>query len=123
MSYKDFVSLAIQQDARNVFAASDKVPDIVPQSLRGFYNEYNPVDVEIDTEKYGAIRFYGADELQRLVEEYYFFPKDVFIFATCNGEPFFVDKNDYHVYTSLESEYRPEEVANDFISFLESCIE
>ncbi|MCL1626158.1 SMI1/KNR4 family protein [Bacteroides caecicola] len=121
MSYKDFVSRAIQQDARNVFAASDKVPDIVPQSLRKFYNEYNPVDVEIDTKKYGAIRFYGIDELERLREEYYFYPKDVFIFATSNGDPFFMGE-DNQVYTSLESEYSPEKVADNFTAFLESCL-
>ena len=120
MSYKDFVSRAIQQDVRNVFAVSDKVPDIVPQSLRKFYNEYNPVDVEIDTEKYGAIRFYGIDELERLREEYYFYPKDVFIFATCNGDPFFIG-GDNQVYTSLENEYRPEKVADNFTAFLGNC--
>ena len=52
------------------------MPDIVPQSLHTFYSECNPVDVEIDTEKYGAIRFYGVDELERIREEYYFYPKD-----------------------------------------------
>ena len=46
--------------------------------------------------------------------------KDVFIFATCNGDPFFIGK-DNQVYTSLESEYRPEKVADSFIAFLESC--
>lgn len=120
MTYKDFVLKAIQQDVRNVFSKSDNIPKIVPQSLRTFYEAHNPVDVEINTEKYGAIRFYGVDELEKLREEYYFYPKDIFIFATCNGEPFFMDK-DNSIYTSLESEYRPEKVANDFMEFLESC--
>lgn len=120
MTYKEFVSKVIQQDKRNVFSASDNMSDSVPQSLFTFYQECNPVDVEINTEKYGAIRFYGVDELERLCEEYYFYPKDVFIFATCNGDPFFIGK-DNQVYTSLESEYRPEKVADSFIAFLESC--
>ena len=120
MTYKDFVLKAIQKDVRNVFSKSDNIPKIVPQSLRTFYEAHNPVDVEINTEKYGAIRFYGVDELEKLCEEYYFYPKDIFIFATCNGEPFFMDK-DNSIYTSLESEYRPEKVANDFMEFLESC--
>lgn len=120
MTFKDFVSKVMQQDVRNVFSALKMAPDIVPQSLRAFYSECNPIDVEIDTEKYGAIRFYGVDDLEKLREEYYFYPKDVFIFATCNGEPFFIGE-DNQVYTSLESEYRPEKVADNFTSFLESC--
>lgn len=121
MIYKDFVLKAIQQDARNVFSASNYIPDVVPESLCEFYKEYNPVDVEINTE-YGAVRFYGVDELDGLCKDYYFYPKKVFIFATCNGEPFFVDKEDNKVYTSLESEYRPEKIADSFITFLENCI-
>ena len=120
MTYKDFVSLAIKQDARNIFSASRLVPDIVPQPLWDFYKEYNPIDVEINTNKYGIIRFYGTDELERLREEYHFHPKGIFIFATCNGEPFFIGK-DNHIYTSLESEYRPEMVADSFMEFLKSC--
>ena len=120
MKYKDFVSRVVQQDARNIFSASKIASDIVPLSLRTFYRECNPVDVEIDTEKYGAIRFYGVDELERIREEYYFYPKDVFIFATCNGDPFFMGE-DNQVYTSLENEYRPEKVADNFTAFLESC--
>lgn len=120
MTYKDFASRAMQQDKRNIFSASDKIPDRVPQSLCAFYKECNPVDVEINTEKYGVIRFYGIDELYRLCEEYYFYPKNVFIFATCNGDPFFMGE-DNQIYTSLESEYRPEKVADNFTVFLESC--
>lgn len=120
MTYKDFASRAMQQDKRNIFSASDKMPDRVPQSLFAFYKECNPVDVEINTEKYGVIRFYGVDGLESLHKEYYFYPKDVFIFATCNGDPFFIGK-DNQVYTSLESEYRPEKVADTFTAFLGSC--
>lgn len=120
MTYKDFVSRAMQQDARNIFSVLKIVPDIVPQSLRTFYNECNPVDVEIDTEIYGAVRFYGADELERLREEYYFYPKDVFIFATCNGDPFFLGK-DAKIYTSLASRYCPEKISDNFEDFLTSC--
>lgn len=121
MIYKDFVIKAMQQDARNVFSVSDYVPDIVPEPLHEFYKEYNPVDVEINTE-YGTIRFYGVDELEGLCRDYYFYPTKVFIFATCNGDPFFVDREDNKVYTSLESEYHPEKMADSFISFLKNCI-
>ena len=46
--------------------------------------------------------------------------KNVFIFATCNGEPFFIGE-DNQVYTSLESDYCPEKVADNFTVFLERC--
>lgn len=121
MTYKDFVLKAIQQDTRNVFSVSNYIPDVVPESLYEFYKEYNPVDVEISTE-YGSVRFYGVDELEGLYNDYYFYPKRIFIFATCNGDPFFVDKEDNKVYTSLESEYRPEKIADSFIIFLENCV-
>lgn len=120
MKYLDFASRAVKQDVRNVFSPSSVVPDVVPLSLRSFYNEYNPVDVEVNTEKYGVIHFYGVDHLAELQEEYFFYPREIFIFATCNGDPFFVG-NDGKVYTSLESSYCPEEVADNFEDFLTSC--
>ena len=121
MTYKEFVSRAMQQDDRNVFSTSNYIPNVVPKSLSEFYKDYNPVNVEINTE-YGAIHFYGVDELDSLCKDYYFYPKKAFIFATCNGEPFFVDKEDNKVNTSLEGEYRPEKIADSFITFLVNCV-
>lgn len=122
MTYEEFVSKAVQQDVRNVFIASKKTLDIIPVPLKSFYNNYNPIDVEIGTPKYGAIRFYGIEELKNLQDQYYFYPNDVFIFATCNGDPFFVGK-DNHIYTSLHSRFCPEIVAKEFTDFLDMCFE
>lgn len=121
MTYKEFESKAVMQDARNKFSTFDKKISIVPDFLSSFYQDHNPIDVEIRTEKYGAIHFYGADDLVTLKKEYYFYPENVFIFATCNGDPFFIG-NDTKIYTSLASEYSPEFVADCFMDFLELCI-
>lgn len=120
MRYKDFISNAIKQDIRNTFTKLDTMPNIIPPSLHDFYKECNPKDVEINTEKYGNIRFYGVDKLEGLRNEFYFYPKDVFIFATCNGDPFFIGE-DSKIYTSLESRYSPEKVSDSFKDFLDSC--
>jgi len=37
----------------------------VPNELKAFYREYNPVDVEIASE-FGDLRFYSVDELVEL---------------------------------------------------------
>jgi hypothetical protein len=95
MDFSKFVSKATEQDKRNKFAKYDGNLDMVPDELKPFYRVYNPVDVEIDT-GIGSVRFCPADSLGELQSEYAYLGVQ-FVFATCNGDPIFL--NDGQVYT------------------------
>ena len=85
MDYSAFVQKAVAKDKRNKFDSYEGVLDTIPETMRDFYRYCNPVDVELPYEG-TSIRFYPAEELDLLREEYK--PKmGEFIFATCNSDP------------------------------------
>lgn len=95
MSFSKFVERAIEQDKRNKFEKYDGDLDIVPDDLKGFYSEYNPMNVEVASE-IGDVRFYSAEELAEL-QAMYAYLNAQFVFATSNGDPIFL--NEGQVYT------------------------
>lgn len=120
MSLTTFIKKAINQDNRNQFEPYSGNLDIVPDGLKKFYREYNPIDVEVISD-YNPIHFYSVQELSSLQQEYSFI-KDGFVFATCNGDPIFV--NDSGVYTCAHGIRVPtkEKLANNVDDYLDSLI-
>ena len=64
MSIDDFVRSAIKQDKRNVFEKT-KLLSTCPEVLKEFYQQANPVDVEVTMDG-NAVRFVPADELETI---------------------------------------------------------
>lgn len=95
MNFEQFMRFAIAQDRCNKFSKLDNIPSIVPESLKEFYQNYNPVDVEVICDGV-AVRFYPAEELERLQSEYSI--PSVFVFATCNGDPIFLHEGVLYSY-------------------------
>ena len=62
MLIDDFVRSAIKQDKRNVFEKT-KLLSTCPEVLKEFYQQANPVDVEVTMDG-NAVRFVPADELE-----------------------------------------------------------
>ena len=87
MNFEDFKKYAVAIDSNNIFGECDDVPTIVPEFLKIFYKKFNPIDVEVEIDN-AIVRFYPANQLNILQEEYNI--SDVFIFATCNGDPIFI---------------------------------
>lgn len=118
MTIEEFVSKAEKQDSRNHFEPFFGDVSFVPEDIRELYVSANPVDVEIRTRKFGNVRFFPIQQIKELNDEYSFMPKGTFIFASCNGDPFFIEKSLY--YLSYESRYIPELVSNSFVDFLDA---
>lgn len=117
MTVEEFVKKAEKQDSRNVFEPFLRDVSFVPEGIRNFYVIANPVDVEIRTRKYGNVSFFPIEQVRYLNDEYSFMPKKTFIFASANGDPFFIEKS--HYYLTYESCYMPELVADSFEEFLD----
>lgn len=92
MDFSKFAEKAILYDKRNTFSKYDGNLDGIPDALKNFYRENDPVDVEFNN-----IRFFPAEELDNLQSEYSYMNVQ-FVFATCNGDPIFL--HDGHVYTA-----------------------
>ena len=120
MRIVQFVEKAIRQDKRNIFSLYNGVLINIPLEFQEFYKVYNPVDVEIKTKKFGNIWFCPAERLDEIKSEYNFYPNSVFIFATCNGDPIFMENG--KIYTSYESSYSPEFLADTLNDFLDLCL-
>lgn len=120
MSLSAFVKKALVQDKRNRFETYSGRLDTVPDELKMFYRECNPINVEIVSD-FTPIRFYSVQELPSLQKEYSFV-KDGFVFATCNGDPIFIDNTG--VYTCPHGVKNPEreKLANNVNEFLDSLI-
>ena len=68
MLIDDFVRSAIKQDKRNVFEKT-KLLSTCPEVLKEFYQQANPVDVEVTMDG-NAVRFVPADELETIQSDY-----------------------------------------------------
>ncbi len=117
MDYSRFVSKAVAQDKRNKFMKYNGELNFIPAEARDFYQNFNPVDVEIGMNG-SSVRFYPVLELMNLQKDYDYL-RVQFVFATCNGDPIFLYQG--HVYTCPHGINDPklEKIAenwNDFFS-------
>lgn len=92
MNFLEFAEKAILYDKRNLFSKYEGKLDCIPDEMKNFYKESNPVDVEIN-----SVRFIQANELYAIQSEYSYLNAQ-FVFATCNGDPIFL--HDGCVYTA-----------------------
>ena len=119
MKITDFIERAQRYDSTNVFGVGHQDIDGLPEVLRSLYECADPIDVEVPSRKYGNIHFCSFAELQTEYKRYGFFNPGTIVFATSNGDPFFVLDN--KIYTTYESDYAPEYVASTLESFLSLC--
>lgn len=121
MYYKDFVVKATALDGLNYFEPFYGNLDIVPDDIKPFYRDCNPVDVELGANGVG-IRLCPADKLQELQSEYKYI-NALFVFATCNGDPIFI--NDGCVYTCVHGtpDSQHEKKAESFVDYLKSLVD
>ena len=95
--FSDFAKKALKQDSRNRFEHFDGDISFIPTVLQAFYENNNPVDVEVKINN-AYVRFFPVEELQSLQQEYEL-GEECFVFASCNGEPVYLKGN--KVYTCL----------------------
>ena len=115
MEYSEFVEKAVRQEKRNVFSVYEGSLEKIPDVMKCFYRDNNPLDVEIN-----AVRFVPAEELSAIQEEYSCLHVP-FVFATCNGDPVFMHNG--NIYTCPHGIETPEwellsEDIKSYLSFL-----
>lgn len=120
MSYDSFIENIKRQDERNKFGlTSESNIDFLPNSLKEFYINVNPEDVEIVLEDLTSIKLYPLHQLMDLQKEY----KNVggFIFATHEGDPIYI--KDGKVFRAVHGSgiwsLEKESLAESFKMFLE----
>lgn len=104
MDYSVFVKSATLHYKQNVFKKYNGNLNAIPDELKPFYRDYNPVDVEINCNGV-AIKFYPVEKLTSLQKEYSYLNAQ-FIFATCNADPIFLHGG--HIYTCPNGVKNPE---------------
>ena len=117
MTFKDFVKKSKEQDSRNVFEPCNELIDIIPEIMRDFYNYSNPIDVEVTINDL-SVRFFPVDELSELQEEYKL-GKEKFVFASCDGDPIFLDNNKVCSGVFGSKGFISEVLADNIFSYLE----
>lgn len=117
MTFKDFVKKSIEQDERNVFEPSDDTLEIIPEIMKDFYKYSNPIDVEVSIND-ASVHFFPIDEIEELQEEYKL-GKDKFVFASCNGDPVYLEKNTVSSGVFGSKGFISEVLANDIFTYLE----
>lgn len=112
MEYLEFVQKAVLQDKRNLFSTYDGNLECVPEKLRDFYKNSNPVDVEIN-----FVRFVPASELSSVQAEYAYLSAQ-FVFATCNGDPIFLHNDCVYTVPHGVKEPKWEFLSKDIATYL-----
>ena len=107
MTIEEFVARAQKQDSRNTFKTYDGDVSKIPLEIKDFYIKANPIDVEIESRKFG----------EDVRKDYSFMSEDSFIFASNNGDPIFIENS--HFYITYESQLKPELLSDSFESFLD----
>lgn len=116
----EFVKAVQKHDKRNVFKPFLGEVSSIPDELREFYRKSNPIDVEIRLDNLSQIRFYSAERLPAIKNEYGL-PESAFCFATSNGDPIYYLNG--KIYTEAHgSDPRPELLAGSFHNFIEFII-
>ena len=116
MRIDDFVRKAIKQDKRNIFEKTKPISS-VPKALKEFYQQANPVDVEVTMDG-SVVKFVPADELEMIQSEYSM-GEERFVFATCNGDPIYVCNEKVYTCCHGTSKIKDELMAENFASFLD----
>jgi hypothetical protein len=99
MLYEKFIMLTQKQDNRNKFGQLGQGDgENIPESLREFYKYANPIDVEVELDDLISIKFFPADYLENLQQEYNI-DGGAFVFASKEGDPILL--NDGKVYTAV----------------------
>ena len=120
MQYSEFLKKAKEFDSRNTFEKYSGNLDTLPDIVKGFYKEANPIDVELI---YNGcpIKLCSVQDQESLKEEYSEI-SDKFIVATCNGDPFFIEDGKIYVYPHGCGSVEPELLFEDFSSFIKSLV-
>lgn len=122
MNYSEFVQRAIEIDKRNTFGKiSSQTPIVAPEDLQAFYQNCNPIDVELPYEG-TAIKLFSAEDLPRIQEEYSNIV-DAFVFASCNGDPICFRDGKILIWPHGVDEAHAELLCDDFNSFILSLVE
>lgn len=119
MEYAAFVQKAMAQDGRNRFAKYTGPLPLVPEAMRPFYCEYDPVDVEV-TIRGGIVRLIPAAELEEVGLEYPQLDGE-FVFATSNGDPIFLYEGAVYVIPHGVSQPEWEKLADSLEEYLAGC--
>lgn len=118
MTIEEFINKAKKQDSRNSFKPFYGNVSNIPSCMKEFYTNANPIDVEINTRKYGNIHFFPFQEIEGLKKEYSYMPKNTFIFASTNGDPIFIQNSQFYI--TYESQFKPEHLSSSFEDFLDT---
>lgn len=86
MDYVQFINNIIRQDGRNVVEKVSRSTIDLPKQLADFYNNYEPVDVEIVLSDMSGVKLYPLSYLYTLQNEYNL-GDAYFVFATQNSDP------------------------------------
>lgn len=86
MDYVKFVNNIIRQDNRNVIEKVSRGAIDLPKQLAEFYNNFEPVDVEIVLSDMSGVKLYPLNYLYSLQNEYNL-GESYFVFATKNSDP------------------------------------
>jgi hypothetical protein len=117
MDYHNFTAKAKMQDLRNNFGKNDMPSAFLPDPLKLFFLNCNPIDVEIRLQDYSQIKFYSITDLEKLQDDYDF-PESAFCFATNNSDPIFIRNN--KIFTMPhEGGKQYDQIADSFDNYLE----
>jgi hypothetical protein len=122
VDYSKFIKSIESQDERNIINRTHRRISDIPSQLQEFFNQYDPVDVEIVMEDMSGIKLYSYSYLKELQREYNL-GEEYFIFATKNSDPIALHKQKVVIALHGTKEIMIEELASSFEGYISQIIE
>jgi len=86
MDYSKFANDIIRQDGRNIIEKVSRATIGLPNQLADFYDNFEPINVEIVLSDMSGVKLYPLNYLSTLQNEYNL-GESSFVFATKNSDP------------------------------------
>lgn len=122
MDYKTFVEAVQRQDSRNIFQPSLLDTSFLPISIRQFYIQYNPIDVEVVQKDLNSVRFCRLEMLTSLQKEYQL-GLEMFAFATKEGDAVVLKEEAIYICMHGSNKLELVKIADSFNGFLTQLID
>lgn len=120
MNWNNLTDFAIKVNSKNAFGTNKEISDWIPEDVSDLYKSHDPIKVELPFEG-SSLVMVPHEKLETVLTEYGL-DKESIVFATCDSDPFFINKKQVYTFDHGSSHHKWECLAESIDSFFEELI-
>lgn len=120
MNWEKLKEFAIRINDKNTFGSNKEVSKWIPEEISDLYKHYDPIKVELPFDG-SSLSMIPYEKLLTTLKEYGLDESSV-VFATCDSDPFFMNKKQVFTFEHGTSKPEWEQLSESIDSFFEKLI-